>query len=114
MLLARRPSLAAPEMKVFIRTIPGTIASVTPFCELREAGVARIWRRGAPEPKNVPGSGADAASHGDGVNDDVWDRLQEIVNAANRGEADAHYLPVSNWPGELPLASQQRAGVYLL
>jgi hypothetical protein len=55
-----------------------------------------------------------AAPHGDGVNDDVWRRLCEIVSAANRGDAKAHVLAFTTWPSELPLASQQRAGAYLL
>ena len=60
--------------------------------------------------------GRDSAARprGDGVNDEVWRRLREIVSAANRGDSRAHVLAFTTWPSELPLASQQRAGAYLL
>jgi hypothetical protein len=41
-------------------------------------------------------------------------RLLEIVSAANRGDARAHFLELVTWARDVPLPSQQRAGGYLL
>jgi hypothetical protein len=64
--------------------------------------------------ENSSDSSPAAAAHNDGVNDDAWRRLSQIVIAANRGDADAHALAIMRWPAEVPLAVQQRVGVYLL
>jgi hypothetical protein len=61
-----------------------------------------------------PGRTSGRGPYGDGLNEDVWSRLVEIVSAANRGDADAHFLAISKWPEELPLVGHQRAAVYLL
>jgi hypothetical protein len=64
--------------------------------------------------ENSPDSGPGTVPHRDGVNDEVWRRLREIVSAANRGNAKTHVLAFATWPVDLPLAGQQRAGAYLL
>ena len=64
--------------------------------------------------ESSPDGGSGAVPLHDGVNDEVWRRLGEIVSAAHRGDARTHVLAFATWPGELPLASQQRAGAYLL
>lgn len=50
----------------------------------------------------------------DGLNDELWDRLRQIISSANRGDADAHALAILRWPEEVSLAGQQHAGAYLL
>jgi hypothetical protein len=59
------------------------------------------------------GRGRESVRASDGVNEDVWCRLREMIGAANRGDADAHFLAIRNWPREVPAAAQQRIGVYL-
>lgn len=61
-----------------------------------------------------PADAGETEPHHDGVNEDAWGRLSEIVSAANRGDGKAHTLAILRWPGEVPLAIQQRVGVYLL
>jgi hypothetical protein len=61
-----------------------------------------------------PDSSHGAIPQHDGVNDDAWRRLREVVSAANRGDADAHALAILKWPSDVPLVTQQRIGAYLL
>jgi hypothetical protein len=49
----------------------------------------------------------------DGIDDDVWRRLCEIVDAASKGNADSVVRDALRWPAEVSLAGQQRAGLYL-
>jgi len=61
-----------------------------------------------------PGRISGRGPYRDRLNEEVWSRLVEIVSAANRGDADAHFSAISKWPEELSLVGHQRAAVYLL
>jgi hypothetical protein len=50
----------------------------------------------------------------DGLDGALWARLHTVVTSANRGDADSHALELLRWRDEVPLVSQQYAGVYLL
>jgi hypothetical protein len=53
-------------------------------------------------------------SSGDGLDGELWARLHTVVTSANRGDTDSHALELLRWRDEVPLASQQYAGIYLL
>lgn len=55
-----------------------------------------------------------AGSRPDGLDEDVWARLVEIVTAANRGDADAHAVAVLAFAKRVPLPGHRQAGAYLL
>ena len=59
-------------------------------------------------------AGGDAEKPDDGLKEDAWRRLVEVVSAASRGDVDGHARALMSWRGEVPLAGQQHAGAYLL
>lgn len=52
-------------------------------------------------------------SQHEGLDENVWGRLVEIVAAASRGDADGHALAVLTFSKRVPLAGHQQAGAYL-
>jgi hypothetical protein len=44
---------------------------------------------------------------------ELWQRLGKVIGAANRGDTRAHTAEFLLWAKEVPLARQQRAGLYL-
>jgi hypothetical protein len=50
----------------------------------------------------------------DGLKEDAWRHLVEVVSTVSHGDVDGHAQALMSWQGEVPLAAQQHAGVYLL
>jgi hypothetical protein len=60
------------------------------------------------------GEGAEQPLQPDGLKEDAWHRLVEVISAASRGDVDGHAQALMSWRYEVSLADQQHAGVYLL
>jgi hypothetical protein len=61
----------------------------------------------------MDGSSGGAQSE-DGLSDDLWRRLCEVVRSASRCDADGHALKLLQWRSSIGLVGQQHISAYLL